>query len=96
MGVRTALDYVMVQIVDDSRTFEHKLDRMVENGHLSARQKDLLKTVIDAGSAAAHRGFRPARDLLQEMLAVMEGIIREHYITRPMLDTLKTHIPPRP
>ncbi|HET7883883.1 MAG TPA: DUF4145 domain-containing protein [Acetobacteraceae bacterium] len=96
MGVRTALDYVMIQIVESARTFEQKLDQMVDTGHLSTRQKEMLKTVIDAGSAAAHRGFKPPRDLLEEMLSVMEGVIREHYITRPMLEALRTHIPPRP
>jgi hypothetical protein len=53
-------------------------------------------TVINASSASAHRGFKPPKDLLEEMLAVMEGIILNHYITGPMLKTAKAQIPPRP
>jgi hypothetical protein len=41
------------------------------------KQKDMLDTVIDAGSAAAHRGFKPNRSLLQEMVITMETIIRD-------------------
>ncbi len=77
-------------------SFSAKLNEMVKRGHLTSTQKDNLETVIDAGSASAHRGFRPSQDLLDEMLAVMESVIRDHYITGPMLKTAKTLIPPRP
>jgi hypothetical protein len=96
MGVRAALDHVMIQIVGDTGSFEQKLKLMQEKGHLSDHQRDMLSTVIDAGSAAAHRGFKPPRDLLQEMLVVMESVIRDHYITRPMLAAMKRFIPPKP
>jgi len=69
---------------------------MVKRGHIASKQRDNLETVIDAGSAATHRGFKPAQDLLDEMLTVMESVIRDHYITGPMLKTAKTLIPPRP
>jgi hypothetical protein len=60
MGVRTALDYVMTHMVGDIGSFEKKLNMMVEKGHLSRDRKQMLEIVIDAGSAAAHRGFKPA------------------------------------
>jgi hypothetical protein len=97
MGVRSALDYVMTKILGaDLGTFSAKLDEMVKRGHIASRQRDHLETVIDAGSAATHRGFKPAQDLLDEMLTVMESVIRDHYITGPMLKTARTQIPPRP
>jgi hypothetical protein len=96
MGVRTALDYVMTQIVGDVGSFEKKLQEMVAKGHLLKKQEEILATVIDAGSAAIHRGFKPNQILLQEMVITMESIIREHYLTGPMLKTLKTLVPPRP
>ena len=97
MGVRSALDHVMEKILGaDMGSFSAKLNEMVKRGHLTSTQKDNLETVIDAGSASAHRGFRPSQDLLDEMLAVMESVIRDHYITGPMLKTAKTLIPPRP
>jgi len=96
MGVRAALDHTMLKIIGDKGGFEQKLDEMVKQKHLSERQKDSLSIVIDCGSAAAHRGFKPARDLLQQMVAMMEAIIRDHYITGPMLQTLQNTIPPKP
>lgn len=96
MGVRAALDHVMIFLVEDVGSFEDKLKEMVKQEYISSRQKDILAIVIDSGSATAHRGFRPPPDLLKEMISVMEAIIREHYITGPMLKTLKNRIPPRP
>jgi hypothetical protein len=96
MGLRAALDHTMTRIVGDVGGFEQKLDKMVEQRHLSEKQRETLATVIDAGSATAHRGFKPSQDLLEQMLAVMEGIVRDHYITGPMLATMRTTIPPRP
>jgi len=96
MGVRAALDNVMTYIVGDLGSFERKLDAMVAQGHLSKDRKEMLSTVIEAGSAAAHRGFKPPRDLLEHMVTAMEDVIGGHYITGPMLQQLRQHIPPRP
>lgn len=96
MGVRTTLDYVMVKIVGDVGSFEEKLNAMVAAGHLSSKQSEMLATVIDAASAAAHRGFKPNRELLKEMMAATESVIRDHYLTSPMLKQMKTLVPPRP
>jgi hypothetical protein len=95
-GVRTALDYVMTQIIGDVGDFPAKLREMVAHGHLSSKQKDMLDTVIDAASATAHRGFKPDRALLEEMVDTMETVIRDHYLTGPSLRVMKTLVPPRP
>ena len=97
MGVRAALDSLMTKVLGgDAGPFERKLEMMVEEGHLTNKQKENLSIVIDASSASSHRGFQPPRQLLDEMMAVMEIIVREHYITGPMLETARTQIPPRP
>jgi len=96
MGVRAALDHVMTHILGDIGGFEQKLDEMVTQGHISERQKEMLSIVIDAASAAAHRGYKPPRDLLRQMITVMEAIIQLYYIAGPMLETVRTMIPPRP
>lgn len=97
MGVRAVLDLMMNRILgEDVGGFERKLDEMVMRGHLTANQKENLATVIDAGSASTHRSFRPPKELLDEMVSTMEALVREHYISGPMLATAKTLIPPRP
>jgi hypothetical protein len=97
MGVRAALDLTMIKVLGgDGGSFERKLEMMVEAEHLTAKQAENLSIVIDAGSASSHRGFNPPRELLDEMVGVMESIIREHYVTGPMLGTARALIPPRP
>jgi len=96
MGVRAVVDNAMVQIVGDIGGFKAKLDEMIARDHLTKQQGDILETVIDAGSAAAHRGFKPPQELLLEMVITMESIIRDHFLTGPMLKAMKTLIPPRP
>jgi hypothetical protein len=97
MGVRSALDHVMTKILGaDVGSFSATLDEMVKQNHITSRQRDNLHIVIEAGSASTHRSFKPPQALLDEMLAVTESIIRDHYITGPMLMTAKKMIPPRP
>ena len=97
MGVRSALDHVMTLILEgDVGSFEGKLDAMVDAGHLSQKQRNNLGVVIDAGSASSHRGFKPPHELVEEMVVVMENIVREHYFTGPMMETARALIPPRP
>ncbi len=96
MGIRSALDRVMTYLVGDIGGFEQKIDDMVKKKHISENQKETIMIVIDASSATQHRGFRPVRDLLEHMIAVLETIIHQLYLLNPMLQTLKTQIPPRP
>ena len=97
MGVRAVLDHVMTLILEgDAGSFEQKLDIMVDDGHLAQNRRNDIGVVIDAGSASSHRGFKPPHQLLEQMVAVMENIVYEHYIAGPMLKTAKRLIPPRP
>lgn len=97
MGIRSVLDRMMTMVLDGNvSSFQEKLNGMVAKGHLAAEQASIIEIIIDAGSASAHRGFKPARELLEEMLNVMEGLVRERYISGPMLQTAKINIPPRP
>ena len=97
MGVRSVLDRMMTLVLgNDVGNFKQQLSGMVKEGHFTARQAENIEVVIDAGSASTHRGFKPSCELLEEMVIVMEGLVREHYITGPMLQTAKVKIPRRP
>lgn len=96
MGVRTVVDFIMRAEIGDQGTFEQKLDRLVADGLIGTRQRETLAVVVDAGSAAGHRGFRPANELIDAMLDTIETILHQLYIVGPMLQTMKTAIPPRP
>ena len=97
MGVRSVLDRMMsLALGSGAKGFKEKLSSMIKEGHLTKKQDDNMEIVIDAGSASTHRGFKPPRELLEEMVIVMEGLVRDHYITGPMLHTARVKIPPRP
>jgi len=96
MAVRAAVDHVMTRELGDIGGFERKLETMVEQEHISEKQKEMLEVVIDAASATQHRGYRPPFDLLRQMVNVMEYMIYQYYIAGPMLKVLKIQIPPRP
>ena len=97
MGVRAVLDRLMTLVLNgDVGNFQIKLDEMVKMGKLTPNQADNLKIVIDAGSASSHRGYNPPRTLIEEMVIVMENLVREYYVTGPMLKTARQKIPPRP
>ena len=80
----------------DVGNFQNKLDKMVNEEKLTRAQAENIKIVIDAGSASSHRGFNPPRELGEEMVIVMEGLVREYYVTGPMLQTARLKILPRP
>ena len=97
MGVRAVLDRVMTLILNgDTGTFKNKLNKMVSENKFTQTQAENIEIVIDAGSASSHRAFKPSQELLEEMVIVMENLVREHYITGPMLQTARHKIPPRP
>lgn len=96
MGIRSVMDHVMTYLVKDIGGFEQKLDALVEQKIISEKQRELYDTVIEGGSAAAHRGYKPPWALLENMLELMEYLINHIYISGPMLEAAKVHIPPRP
>ena len=97
MGVRSVLDRMMtLTLGGDIGSFEEKLSKMVEGGYLAEKRAENIAIVIDAGSASTHRGFKPPLELVEEMVILMENLVREHYITGPMLQTARMKIPSRP
>lgn len=97
MGVRTALDHIMVKVLGGDRGgFSTKLKDMISQGHFTKNQGEAIDVIIDAGSASSHRAFKPPVELLRVMVTALEGVIHHHYFASPMLRTAKTTIPPRP
>ncbi|MPZ32044.1 MAG: hypothetical protein GEV13_13790 [Rhodospirillales bacterium] len=96
MGVRAVIDFLMRAEIGDEGGFEEKLKRLLDKGLISEKQHETLATVVDAGSAAGHRAFKPSVALIDGMLDAIESLLQQHYIVGPMVATLKLSIPPRP
>ena len=80
-GIRTMIDRYMVKKVGDIGNFQNKLENLLKQGHVNKTQYELLSIAIEAGNAAAHRGFRPDKQMLNDLLKIVEDIIALEYKT---------------
>jgi hypothetical protein len=97
IGVRTAFDRTSAILgIDESLDFASKLDRLVTDGKISQSDIAVLKVLIDAGGAAAHRGWLPASEHLTVMIPIIEALVQKEFVLQKELGSLKDSIPPRP
>jgi hypothetical protein len=73
-GTRTALDSLIVDRIEDIGDFKEKIDELVKRAILEPDLGELLRKVIDAGSASAHRGFKPDAESIKTMMDITEQI----------------------
>ncbi len=60
---------------------------------IARTEEDVL---VDAGSAAAHRGWRPKPEELNTMMDVVETFLHRSFILDEGIKKLKAAIPPKP
>jgi hypothetical protein len=81
IGIRTAYDIASELLgVDPQLRFEQKLDALIADRWIRNSDKSRLETVVDAGSASAHRGWQPNPADLKTMMDVLEHFIEESLI----------------
>jgi hypothetical protein len=76
MGGRALVDLFMNVSIGDVGGFQQKLDKLVTEGHLSQKNKEILKAALDAGHAAAHRAHNPTVDDVTLVLDIVENLIQ--------------------
>lgn len=97
IAVRTAFDRASELMgVDPALTFAKKLDELIQMGKISSDEKEILEVLIDAGSAAAHRGWRPKPRELDSMVSIIEGFIHRNFVLGDLAKALKGKVPPKP
>ena len=97
IGVRTAFDRATELLnIDPSLSFADKLKKAQSNGHVGVKEKTALEVLINAGSAAAHRGWRPTDKELGAMIDALKSFLRREFRTNPNLVDIKDAVPPRP
>lgn len=76
IGIRTTFDIASELLgVEPELTFAKKLDKLVDLGHIGVVDRERLAALVDAGSASAHRGWKPS----QEDISIMADVL-EHFI----------------
>lgn len=85
IAARTCFEMATVYLDDKSpRTFKGKLKHLVSSGLITAEDESNLTLLVEAGNAAAHRGWSP---LLRDLDVVIS--ILEHFIERTIYAPLK-------
>jgi hypothetical protein len=97
VGIRTAIDRATELLgIDAAKSFQEKLKELHTGGWIGETEKQILEVVIDAGSAAAHRGWSPAPDEASQLITVMEVFLQKAFIVEKKALGLKTSIPAKP
>jgi hypothetical protein len=81
-GIRTLLDIYIVNKIGDAGTFKQKLNKLVTEGIITPAKATVLETTIDAGNASAHRGYKPDRETLFQILDIMENLLQSEVVDR--------------
>ncbi len=95
MGIRTVIERIMIDKVGDAGTFITKLDEFCRAGYLSERQRGVLDGIVDAGHAATHRAWNPSFDDIQDLLDVVEFVVKDVYLHEPRIKQLEKKVPRR-
>jgi hypothetical protein len=96
-AIRTAFDRAAHMLgIDPGYGFEEKLDELEKAGFLASMDRAVFDSMVDAGSAAAHRGWTPEEDELQMLIAALESFVHRSFILRDAVQKIGTGVPPRP
>ena len=94
-GSRTLIDRLIVLTVGDQSNFGQGLQALQDEGKISQRERDILNPVIEAGNAAAHRGWVPTKDQLTVILDTIEGLIHGLLVLPKLAEELEGVVPAR-
>jgi hypothetical protein len=96
MGARTVVDMVMVEKVGDLGSFAMGLKELERQGFVSSKNREILDAALDAGSAAAHRGYAPKLEEVNLIMDIVENLLQAVYVLQDAAQKLKKSTPPRP
>lgn len=94
IATRTAFDRASELLgVDPALSFAEKLDALTAKGKISADERKTLHVLTDAGSAAAHRGWKPKPRELETMVTIIESFLHRTIILDEAATELRASIP---
>lgn len=94
VAMRTVFDRASEVLgVNSSLSFEKKLANLHSLGKISADEKDTLSTLVDAGSAAVHRGWRPKPAELEIMVLLTEAFLHRNFVLGDAAKELRKQVP---
>jgi hypothetical protein len=94
MGTRALVDLFMNTTIGDIGGFQRKLDKLVEDGYIGKKNKEILEAALDAGHAATHRAHNPTAEDVNLVFDIVENLI-QHLVLKTQSADLKKHTPKR-
>jgi hypothetical protein len=96
IGMRVVFDRASELLgVDPIKSFPEKLDQLHKDGNIGAVDQKTLEALTEGGNAAAHRGYEPDLQELDNLASIMEHFVNNHFVLKDVAATLKESIPPR-
>lgn len=95
MSARAVLDMVLVETVGDKGTFSAKLDAIEKKGSIGSQNRTFLDAALDAGNAAAHRGYQPTTEDLNAVMDIIENLLQAVYHLKTLAESLRKSTPTR-
>lgn len=81
IAVRMCFDIVAEALgISADLTFDQKISELVKAGRLGATAEQRIKTAVEAGHAATHRGWVPAPEDLTTLVDVLEAFIYDSIV----------------
>lgn len=92
IGTRTLLDQFITDKIGDIGTFKQKINALQQNNFITQNKIQVIEVALDAGNAAAHRGYTPDKKTLFQVLDIVENLLHSELVDRPIND-IRTKIP---
>ena len=97
IAARTVIDSASELLgVDTAARFGDKLKDLQDRGKISADERGVLQVLVEAGNAAAHRGWRPQVDELSTMIDVVESFLHRSFVVGGGIKKLRKSVPSKP
>ena len=94
VAARTAFDVAAEQLgIDPLSTFKVKLDEIRKQGRIGHDERDALDVLVDAGNAAAHRGWEPNHEQLDTIVSILEEFLHRTFVLNQKADGLRKEVP---
>jgi len=81
MGARTLLDLFIVDKIGDVGSFKNKLQKLVDEKYITNSSRELLELALEYGNATIHRGYKPKKEEINDVLDIIENILHAEALT---------------
>ncbi len=96
IGMRTVFDRASELLqVDSALPFADKLRVLKDSDHITGNEQRALGVLVDAGSAAVHRGWRPNPRHLDQMMVILESFLHRAFVLEDVGAELENQVPKR-